>query len=268
MKKSGTQIPSLRPLSTFSPCRMRDGRRGSVTTAWPSAASVGARMTARRSASGQVSEPSRTSAGAEARDERQRQPDAEQPRRDRDLVPQRAEVDPRGVAEEDERQRRLGEQLDGLARAAGSTRPRASAPTSSPIAVNTIGAGDRRPVEARRDRGEREQGERDRRQGPVHALTLLREPSGVCRGRGAARSSRSSRRPCRSKRSSRPAPSRVPPSGSVHVPENPVSSSDGQRALAGRAAREPQLQRTVGDPAVAAVSRSILNAAARLRPCR
>ena len=42
---SGTQIPSLSPLSTFSPWRMRGGTRGSVTTAWPRAASVDARIT-------------------------------------------------------------------------------------------------------------------------------------------------------------------------------------------------------------------------------
>ena len=51
MKNSGTQIPSLRPLSTFRPCRIRDGIRSSVTTAWPSAASVQASMIERTSAS-------------------------------------------------------------------------------------------------------------------------------------------------------------------------------------------------------------------------
>ena len=51
MKKSGTQIPSFRPLSTLRPCRIRDGIRSSVTTAWPSAASVQASMIERTSAS-------------------------------------------------------------------------------------------------------------------------------------------------------------------------------------------------------------------------
>ena len=51
MKKSGTQIPSLRPLSTLRPCRIRDGIRSSVTTAWPSAASVQASMIDSTSAS-------------------------------------------------------------------------------------------------------------------------------------------------------------------------------------------------------------------------
>src|SRR4051812_14975835 len=63
--RSGTQIPSLSPLSTLSPCRTRPGTRGSVTTAWPSAASVGARTTARMTASWIVSW-SRTSAPATA----------------------------------------------------------------------------------------------------------------------------------------------------------------------------------------------------------
>ena len=48
---SGTQIPSLRPLSMFNPWRIRPGTRGEVTTAWPRAASVGARTTPRMTAS-------------------------------------------------------------------------------------------------------------------------------------------------------------------------------------------------------------------------
>ena len=52
---SGTQIPSLSPLSTFRPWRIRPGTRGSVTTAWPRAASVGARITPMMTASQKVS---------------------------------------------------------------------------------------------------------------------------------------------------------------------------------------------------------------------
>ena len=52
---NGTQIPSLSPLSTLSPWRIRAGMRGSVTTACPSAASVGAKTTARMTASAAVS---------------------------------------------------------------------------------------------------------------------------------------------------------------------------------------------------------------------
>ena len=51
MSNSGTQSPSFSPLSTFSPCRIRDGTRSSDTTVWPSAASVGATAMARRAAS-------------------------------------------------------------------------------------------------------------------------------------------------------------------------------------------------------------------------
>ena len=54
-KSSGTQIPSLRPLSTSRAWRIRPGTRGSVTTAWPRAASVGARMIAMIAASPKVS---------------------------------------------------------------------------------------------------------------------------------------------------------------------------------------------------------------------
>ena len=51
MRNSGTHSPSLSPLSTFKPCLIRDGTRWSVTTAWPSAASVQASMIASTSAS-------------------------------------------------------------------------------------------------------------------------------------------------------------------------------------------------------------------------
>jgi len=63
-KSRGTQIPSLRPLSTFSPWRMRDGRLGSVTTACPSAASVGARRMPTTRASTSVSEGKSAAAAA------------------------------------------------------------------------------------------------------------------------------------------------------------------------------------------------------------
>ena len=47
-------IPSLRPLSTLRPWRSRTGSRRSLTTACPSAASVGARMAASSAASTSV----------------------------------------------------------------------------------------------------------------------------------------------------------------------------------------------------------------------
>ncbi len=48
---TGAAIPSLSPLSTLRAWRMRTGIDRSVTTAWPRAASVGARIEARRAAS-------------------------------------------------------------------------------------------------------------------------------------------------------------------------------------------------------------------------
>src|SRR5690348_2362896 len=62
MPKSGTQRPSLSPLSTLRPWRTSDGRLGRVTTDWPSAASVGASTIARISASGHSSDPNTTRA--------------------------------------------------------------------------------------------------------------------------------------------------------------------------------------------------------------
>ena len=112
-----------------------------MTTACPSAASVGASTIASTSASGQVSSPKSTSGDDRARDDRQRQPDAEQPRRQRDLAPQRPEVDPRRVGEEHERQRRLGERTHGAAldpRVEPAQEPRSR--TTSPAPTNSIGA--------------------------------------------------------------------------------------------------------------------------------
>jgi hypothetical protein len=50
-------MPSFSPLSTFRPWRMREGIRGSETTACPSAASVGARTIASNTASMNASRP-------------------------------------------------------------------------------------------------------------------------------------------------------------------------------------------------------------------
>ena len=65
MKNSGTQSPSLSPLSTLSPWRIRDGIRVSVTTAWPSAASVHASTIASTSASAKLT-PGTTAAPTRA----------------------------------------------------------------------------------------------------------------------------------------------------------------------------------------------------------
>ena len=50
IRTTGSTIPSLRPLSTFNAWRIRTGTIRLETTDWPSAASVGASMAARRNA--------------------------------------------------------------------------------------------------------------------------------------------------------------------------------------------------------------------------
>ena len=50
-RTAGSANPSLTPLSTINALRKRSGTRRLVTTAWPSAASVGARIAAKRAIS-------------------------------------------------------------------------------------------------------------------------------------------------------------------------------------------------------------------------
>ena len=172
MKKSGTQIPSLRPLSTLRPCRIRDGIRSSVTTAWPSAASVQASMIESTSASTRLTPGSTPTPDERPGGDRERQADAEQPRRYGELGAQGRERDPRGVGEEDERQRRLRQQLHRLA-----------ADTQIDQAEHRAGEQARRREEDRRrddraleparDGREREQHEGDRREFPGFQLANL-----------------------------------------------------------------------------------------------
>ena len=211
MKNRGTQIPSFSPLSTFSPWRTREGRRGSVTTACPSAASVGARITARRSASGHESDPEQEEPDDEPDEQRQRQADTEQARRDGDFVPERSEVDPRRVAEEDERERRLGEQLDGLARDGRVDEAERVGSDERADAREHHRRGDRRSLEPAGDGREPEQRQRDDGQGPVHVQTLspcrstmFSRPDAAWKSSGfdhalaeAAGGGDRSRRPCR-----------------------------------------------------------------------
>ena len=70
-----------------------------VTTAWPSAASVGASTTAddHRLLDAELTEDGRRCQSAERN--RQWQPDAEQPRWDVRVAAQLAQIDPRGVGE-------------------------------------------------------------------------------------------------------------------------------------------------------------------------
>ena len=88
MKKSGTQIPSLRPLSTLRPCRIRDGTRSSVTTAWPSAASVHASMIESTSASTRLTPGSTPTPARVPKAIVSGKPDPEQPGRYRELLAQ------------------------------------------------------------------------------------------------------------------------------------------------------------------------------------
>ena len=92
-KSSGTQMPSLRPLSTLRPWRIRAGTRGSVTTACPSAASVGASTTPRISASSTLSSPKTAAAATAPSRIVSGETDPEQPDRHVERPAQRAEVD-------------------------------------------------------------------------------------------------------------------------------------------------------------------------------
>ena len=170
MKKSGTQIPSLRPLSTLRPCRIRDGIRSSVTTAWPSAASVQASMIDSTSASTRLtpgSTPTPTSVPAAIVSGRpipsRRAGTANSPA-------QRGERDPRGVSEEDQRQRRLRQQLDG-------SPPILQIDQAEHRAGQQARGGeedrrrDDRPLDPAGDGREREQHERDRREFPGSQLS-------------------------------------------------------------------------------------------------
>ena len=116
MKNSGTQMPSFRPLSTLRPCRIRDGIRSSVTTAWPSAASVQASMIGEHERLDQADAGQDADADERTGDDRQRQADAEQarPARSTPCAERRSEIR-EASANRTERQRRLRQQLDRLA---------------------------------------------------------------------------------------------------------------------------------------------------------
>ncbi len=173
MKKTGTQIPSFSPLSTLRPWRTRDGSRGSVTTACPSAASVGARTTARSNASGHDNASRSTSPT----------PKPTRMVSGRPIPSSRAGIETsslsacRSIREASPKRTRASvasaSSLTGSPETDGSTNPRASTPTSSPTAVNTIGAVIERSVESPGDRRVGEQRDRDGGQGPGHTVTLL-----------------------------------------------------------------------------------------------
>ena len=76
--------------------------------------------------------------GESAEGDRERQANPEQPGRYRELLPQGRERDPGGVSEEDERQRRLRQQLDGLAADAQIDQARRPAPPAGPRDMKKI----------------------------------------------------------------------------------------------------------------------------------
>ena len=76
---NGVAMPSFSPLSMFSARRMRTGTARSVTTAMPSAASVGARTEAMSAAPAQPSSGARTSPRIVPGDDREQKSDTEEP---------------------------------------------------------------------------------------------------------------------------------------------------------------------------------------------
>ena len=156
-----------------SPCRTRLGSLISVTTAWPSAASVGARITASSSASGHEE------LGKHDEGERRIQPRASAGR----PIPSR-----RSGTESSPRSARTS------IREASANRTSASVASASSLTVSPAGATldesqrlradeqpdcredhrgrDRRTRDPAGDRREREQGQRDDSERPVHRLTL------------------------------------------------------------------------------------------------
>ena len=145
---------------------------------------------------GQHADPDERAGG-----DRERQTDPEQPGRYRELRAQRRERDPGGVSEEDERQRRLRQQLDGLA--ADTQIDQAEyRPCQQARGGEEDRRRDERPLEPAGDGREREQHQRNRREFPgsqrftfpssqperAHRLAHQR---GLCRCRGSPRSHRS-----------------------------------------------------------------------------
>ena len=135
---SGTQIPSLSPLSRLSPWRIGCGTRSSLTTAWPSAASVGASTMLRITASQTVSTlkiaaaataPSAIISGRPMPSSRSGTPT---PRRSRPASIREASQNSTNASVPSASVRTTVLELDN------SMPPSACGPTSSPNATNTI----------------------------------------------------------------------------------------------------------------------------------
>ena len=110
-RKNGTARPSLSPLSTSSACRTRAGTDVSVTTFWPSAASVEASIVESRTTDASAMPGKTSAADPDPGDHRERQPDEQQPARPAELVAERAQVEAGGVAEQQQHERHLGDAL-------------------------------------------------------------------------------------------------------------------------------------------------------------
>ena len=136
----GTQMPSLRPLSTFRLWRIRSGSDGSVTTACPSAASVGARITASSSASDQLRPVSVSMPAASPAASVSGSPIPSS----RDGSAYSRPSARRSMREASENSTNVSvastSSLMSPPSAGASIRPSASAPAASPAAVNTIAA--------------------------------------------------------------------------------------------------------------------------------
>ena len=139
-RRAGRRSRRSGQLSTLRLWRMRAGRRGDVTTVWPSAASVGARMIARTSASGHArsprsarptTNPARIVSGNPTPSRRAGIPSVRRSafRSMRDASEKRTTASVASASV-----------LTSTPVADGSTSPRASTPTTRPAAVKTIGA--------------------------------------------------------------------------------------------------------------------------------
>ena len=137
---TGRTIPSFKPLSTLRFCRTRIGRRLSLTTAWPSAASVGASTAASSAASTRL-RPSKSStattvpatmvSGSEMPSRRDGVPDS--------LRKTRRSMSTASVNNTSTRvaSTRIAMVSPSMSR---SNQPRPPIPQMIPIVVNTIGA--------------------------------------------------------------------------------------------------------------------------------
>ena len=112
-----------------------------MTTACPSAASVGASTIASTSASAHVTFGNTSLPDERAGNDRERQADAQQACGYCVFAPERAQVDARGIGEQNDDERGLGERTDRLlGRSVTCNQPSTSGPARNPAPTNTIAA--------------------------------------------------------------------------------------------------------------------------------